>query len=64
MRPNQVEVAVRGCLIPALVMRLCACLRIWHYHGAGVTFVDFVLSVVCMTSGHTEHKYPDILNEI
>lgn len=32
-RPN--ETAIHGCLIPARLIWLCACVRSWPHHGAG-----------------------------
>ena len=36
MRPQKTETAVQSCLIPARVIRFCACARWWPHHGAGV----------------------------
>lgn len=35
--PESAETAVRGCQIPARVIRLCACEQCWLHHGTGVT---------------------------
>ena len=36
MRPQKTETAVQSYLIPARVIRFCACARWWPHHGAGV----------------------------
>ena len=45
MRPNKVETAVHGCLIPAQVKWRCACVRWWPHHGTGVTCVTLAFSI-------------------
>ena len=42
MRPNKVETAVYGNLIPARVMWLCACVRWWPHHGIGAMCDTFL----------------------
>ena len=34
---DEAETAVHGCLIPAGVIWLCACVGLWPHHGVDVT---------------------------
>ena len=45
MTPNKAETAVHGCLIPARVIWLCACVRRRPHHGSGVSCVHLVINL-------------------